>query len=912
MLGGSSIGLSAQGTKRVRLRRVVASVVLVAAFGLSAPAANASGGTNGAYLTFLFGRTQWQKAGPSCVPPAGYHTLADAVQALSNQGYIGVGEGIINYFPNTGFNCTNGAMYPGWDELQTLHSTYGFQLVSEGNDYVDFSTLTSAQQQSESCGSLPNFRSHGFMRADGLFAYPNNTWTTAAQTNVVSTCFSFGRRYNDNPNQAPGSPPWWASIKSVNGGHCNDKSASCYTLNTNYPYDLPSTLISKANVAAGTWQGIQFYTFVVGAGSAGDASWNCNATNPADHWTSKGELYCWNDYLSIISSVPSGVTVTDPATVAAAWGRSTSTAPASIQLAPSSSTITVGNSQSYTAEGFDSSNNDLGDVTAQTTFSINGGGSCTGNSCTAPTPGTYTVTGDDGGTEDTAQLVIQPAPVASIVVSPASAVTAAGAPQTYTAEGYDAHNNDLGDVTAQTTFSISGAGTCSSNACGSATTGSYTVTGNDGGVTDTASLDVVPPGLSSIVLSPSSATVGGNVGQAYTAEGYDASNNDLGDVTPETTFTVPAPATCSGNVCSADQTGGYTVTGSIGSITDTASLNVDATPSISSFTPTSGKAGTSVIVTGTDLDTATAVTIGGVSASFSPSSTTQMTVTVPAAAVTGPIAVSTPDGPATSAKNFTMKPSISSISPTIGPVGTLVTISGGGLTGATAVSFNGTPASFTPVSATTVTATVPATATTGQISVVTPTGTAKSGTFRVRPTITSFVPGSATIGTSVVITGTTFVGVTAVKFHGTAATSYNVDSSTQVTAVVPAGTTTGTISVTTAGGTGTSSTSFTVLPEIDSLSPSSGPAGTPVTITGSGFNSVKSVQFNGVTAKYTRVSSTQITTTVPKAATTGPVTVTTAAGTATSSPDFTVGSTAAIRRAQREWAASMRPLWLVR
>jgi hypothetical protein len=698
-------------------------------------------------------------------------------------------------------------------------------------------------------------------------------------------------------------------IWSVNGGACDDPSASCYTLNTPYHYDLPSTLIRQANVAPGTWQGIQFYTFVTGAGSAGNGSWDCTSPNPADHWTTKIEVYCWNDFLSVINSVPAGVTVTDPATVAAAWGRSTSVPPASIQLAPSSSTITVGGSQSYTAEAFDSGNNDLGDVTAQTTFSIDGGGSCTGSSCTAPAPGTYTVTGDDDGTEDSAQLVIQPAPVASIVLSPASAVTAAGTPQTYTVEGYDAQNNDLGDVTAQTSFTITGTGTCSSNSCGSATNGAYTVTANDGGVTATAALDVVPPGLSSIVLSPASATVGGGVGQPYTAEGYDASDNDLGDVTPETTFAVPAPASCISNVCSADQTGGYTVTGSIGSITATATLNVDATPSISSFTPLSGKAGVSVTVHGTDLDTATNVTFGGVSAtSLIASSTTQLTAVVPAAGVTGPIAISTPDGPATSVESFTMKPSISGISPAIGPVGTLVTINGGGLTGVTAVSFNGTPASFTPVSATSVTATVPTGATTGQIAVVTPAGTVKSGTFRVRPAITSFSPTSATIGMSVVITGTTFTGAAAVKFHGTAATSLSVDSSTQITALVPAGTTTGTISVTTSSGTGTSSTTFSVLPEIDSLSPPSAPTGTLVTITGSGFNGMKGVWFNGVSAKYTRVSSTQITATVPRKATTGAVTLTTATGTSTG-PQFTVTVSGATLQAYRIWRAASWPLW---
>jgi hypothetical protein len=88
-----------------RLRRGAGCILLVAALALPVPAADASSGTGGAYLTFLFGRVQWQKAGPSCVPPSGYHTLADAVSALASHGYIGVGEGIVNYFPATGFNC---------------------------------------------------------------------------------------------------------------------------------------------------------------------------------------------------------------------------------------------------------------------------------------------------------------------------------------------------------------------------------------------------------------------------------------------------------------------------------------------------------------------------------------------------------------------------------------------------------------------------------------------------------------------------------------------------------------------------------------------------------------------------------------------------------------------------------------
>ena len=71
-------------------------------------------------------------------------------------------------------------------------------------------------------------------------------------------------------------------------------------------------------------------------------------------------------------------------------------------------------------------------------------------------------------------------------------------------------------------------------------------------------------------------------------------------------------------------------------------------------------------------------------------------------------------------------PTISSFSPTSGPVGTSVTISGTNFTGASSVKFNGTSASYTVNSSTQITATVPSGATTGPISVTNSSGTGTS------------------------------------------------------------------------------------------------------------------------------------------------------------------------------------------
>ena len=71
-------------------------------------------------------------------------------------------------------------------------------------------------------------------------------------------------------------------------------------------------------------------------------------------------------------------------------------------------------------------------------------------------------------------------------------------------------------------------------------------------------------------------------------------------------------------------------------------------------------------------------------------------------------------------------PVIKSFTPASGPVGTSVTITGTDLLGATKVTFNGTAATFTVVSSTSITTKVPTGATTGKIAVTTQGGTATS------------------------------------------------------------------------------------------------------------------------------------------------------------------------------------------
>lgn len=176
----------------------------------------------------------------------------------------------------------------------------------------------------------------------------------------------------------------------------------------------------------------------------------------------------------------------------------------------------------------------------------------------------------------------------------------------------------------------------------------------------------------------------------------------------------------------------------------------------------------------------------------------------------------------------------------------------------------------------------------------TPPSCSSSTTTAPAPTLASLSPSSGSPGTSVTIGGTGLTGATSVTFNGTAA-SFTVNSDSQVTATVPSGATSGPVTVATPGGTATSSTSFSVtapastVPTVSSFSPTSGPVGTKVTLTGTNFTGATAVRFNGTAATFTVVSSKQITTVVPKGATSGLISVTTPSGTATSPKRFRIG-----------------------
>lgn len=99
-----------------------------------------------------------------------------------------------------------------------------------------------------------------------------------------------------------------------------------------------------------------------------------------------------------------------------------------------------------------------------------------------------------------------------------------------------------------------------------------------------------PGKLAKLVLSPAAATIAPGAAQAYTAQGFDASGNSLGDLTSQATFTISGGGSCTANVCTTTTLGSHTVTGTIKKVTGTATLtaaaaDLAATQTVSTASP---------------------------------------------------------------------------------------------------------------------------------------------------------------------------------------------------------------------------------------------------------------------------------------------------------------------------------------
>jgi hypothetical protein len=391
-------------------------------------------------------------------------------------------------------------------------------------------------------------------------------------------------------------------------------------------------------------------------------------------------------------------------------------------------------------------------------------------------------------------------------------------------------------------------------------------------------------------FSPTSGPIGRTV--TINGSGFNSATGVTLCLVP-TTFTVVSSNRITASVPAGACNGLWRVTTPAGTAASASAFRV-TTPTLTTYSPTSGGVGSTVTLTGTNLNGATQVTLCLVPTTFTIVSSSRVTATVPAGACDGLWRVTTPAGTGASGSPFTVTNgalAIGGFAPTTGGVGSTVTLSGSGFSGASQVSLCLVPTTFTLVSATTITAAVPGGACDGLWRVTTSAGTAASGSpFTVSTgalAIGGFSPTAGGIGSTVTLNGSGFSGASQVSLC-LVPTTFTLVSATTITAAVPDGACDGLWRVSTPAGTAASGTPFTnTSPTLTSFSPTSGSVASTVTLNGTNLSAATQVSLCFVPTTFTVASASQITAAVPAGACDGLWRVTTPAGVTAAATPFT-------------------------
>ena len=181
----------------------------------------------------------------------------------------------------------------------------------------------------------------------------------------------------------------------------------------------------------------------------------------------------------------------------------------------------------------------------------------------------------DGSVTGTADLTVISGPLATLAVSPTLVTVTVGGNQAFAANGLDSYGNSV----ATTPVWSTNGGSIDANGLFTATTTAASgqlVTATQASVSGTAVVNVAAGPPARLVISPSTAVISAGLSVTYTAVAYDAYDNLIGDVTTDTLFnlTPAAGGTFEGYVVTPTIKNTYRITGTYGSISNTALLTV--------------------------------------------------------------------------------------------------------------------------------------------------------------------------------------------------------------------------------------------------------------------------------------------------------------------------------------------------
>ncbi|MFZ5446697.1 MAG: hypothetical protein ACOZQL_42310 [Myxococcota bacterium] len=258
-----------------------------------------------------------------------------------------------------------------------------------------------------------------------------------------------------------------------------------------------------------------------------------------------------------------------------------------VVVAPASATVAAGGSFTFTATAYDAANNPVPSaVITWTALPAAGVINSTGVLTASCTPGTVTagVTATSNGRSGSATVTITTAPIASLVVTPSNATVRSQQTQAFTVTALDVCNNPVSSpaITWSVTGSagiIDGAGLYTAGC--SRGTFPMAIVATAGAVTGRASVTVDPGVLSSVSVSPSTATLAINASQQFSGSAADGCGNPLTTSLTWTTSVTGANVSTSGLFTAGTTPGtftsGVTATATEGSVTRSASSNVTVT-----------------------------------------------------------------------------------------------------------------------------------------------------------------------------------------------------------------------------------------------------------------------------------------------------------------------------------------------
>ena len=167
---------------------------------------------------------------------------------------------------------------------------------------------------------------------------------------------------------------------------------------------------------------------------------------------------------------------------------------------------------------------------------------------------------------------------------------------------------------------------------------------------------VLPGSSVTITATATDMAVGGVPGSVTKVEFFEGDTLLGEDTTSPYSFSW-MPSTTGVRVLTAKATDNETAS-AVSSPVNVTVLVGDGRPMITSFAPTGGVAGDSVVILGNNLGIATSVQFGALAGAFTANNASQITATVPVNAVTAPITVSNSYGTVTTTNNFSILPII--------------------------------------------------------------------------------------------------------------------------------------------------------------------------------------------------------------------------------------------------------------